>query len=390
MGPIRKFLIQDVIGKGPVALAHLNFFIALSGALVTTIWALYINSFVNSASMTGLISGFLSIIAIISYFAFIPLFNRDDKRELFAASLAIFAIFYTTLYFLRDIYTVIFISILITVLHTIRITSFGVILKSNASDEEITEKEGLNWTFVNLGWVIGPVLAGYLANRLGIRPIFLAAAFLSLIALFIFYFTRFEKEEYSTRKISTLSNFKEFFMNKKRFLAYVLTGGSSMWWAIVYIYMPLYMSSLGFGAKEIGYLMLGAAFPLILFEHGFSKISKKTGFRKMFFIGFAIPAIFAALAFFINIFYLQVTFIVLASIGLAMLEPTTEAYFLKVLTKEETARFFGPYSTSRDISQLIAKVIPALVLIILPFRFVFLSFFIFMALMAWISLAVKD
>ena len=208
--------------------------------------------------------------------------------------------------------------------------------------------------------------------------------------MFIFFFTRFEKEQYSEQKVNPLSNLKEFFSNKKRLLAYTLTGGSSMWWAIIYIYMPLYMSSLGFSTKEIGYLMLGAAFPLIVFEHKFSKMSKRTGFRKLFFVGFAIPAVFAALSFFIDIFALQITFIVLASIGLAMLEPTTEAYFLKVITKEETARFFGPYSTSRDIAQLVAKIIPALVLIVLPFRFVFLSFFIFMALMAWISLAVKD
>lgn len=391
MGLMRKTLVRDIIGKGPVALAHINFFISLSVASITTVWVLFINSFVDNPSTTGFISAFLSLISFLSYFAFIPLLNRNDKRELFAFSLILFSIFYTVMSFASSLPIVIILASSITILHTVRSSSFGVMLRNNSSDKELAEKEGLNWTFSNIGWVVGPIFGGYIAQHFGLRPVFLIASFLSLVAFMTFIFTPFRREKYpKKRKLNIFLNFKELFKDKRRFLAYLLTGGTSMWWMIIYVYAPLYMVSLGFRTESVGYVMLGAALPLILLEHGFSKLVNKVGFRRMFILGFSIPAILVLIAFFLDSVYIQLSLLLFSSIGLAMLEPNTEAYFLKVIRRDEVARFFGPYSTSRDLLQIVAKTIPAIILLFLPFKYVFLSFFVFMFCMVLIAFFVKD
>ena len=73
-----------------------------------------------------------------------------------------------------------------------------------------------------------------------------------------------------------------------------------------------------------------------------------------------------------------------------MLEPTLEAYFFKVLkNKSEENKFYGPYNTTINFNLFLGKIIPAGLLLIFPFKSVFLIFAFFMFLLAMISLKVK-
>ena len=73
--------------------------------------------------------------------------------------------------------------------------------------------------------------------------------------------------------------------------------------------------------------------------------------------------------------------LVMASFGMAMVEPTTEAYFFDILKKGESSRFYGPYNTRADTGGLIARVLATIVLVFLPFEYLFILFGLFMFLM---------
>ena len=76
------------IGK----LSIIGFISALANAFVITIWAVYLNSFVNDTAKVGLISAFLTLVAISSYFIFIPFIERSSKTKIYSFSLIVFAI----------------------------------------------------------------------------------------------------------------------------------------------------------------------------------------------------------------------------------------------------------------------------------------------------------
>ena len=57
-----------------------------------------------------------------------------------------------------------------------------------------------------------------------------------------------------------------------------------------------------------------------------------------------------------------------------MLEPTSAAYFFKITSKEEEQRFYGPYNTRFDVAGIIGKFIPAVLLLFIPFKYVFIIF----------------
>jgi len=82
--------------------------------------------------------------------------------------------------------------------------------------------------------------------------------------------------------------------------------------------------------------------------------------------------------------------LILSSIGLAMLESTTEAYFFDVLKGRGIYRYYGPYNTTIDLNHFVGRLLSATLLLFLPFKFVFLFFSFFMFLFFLISFRIKD
>lgn len=100
--------------------------------------------------------------------------------------------------------------------------------------------------------------------------------------------------------------------------------------------------------------------------------------------------LFNSLLFLANIYAILVVLIV-ASIGVAMVEPVGEAYFFDILqTKKEELRFYSPYTTTVDVSHFIGRISATIVLFFLPFKFLFLLFALFMLILFLVSTKMKN
>ena len=117
----------------------------------------------------------------------------------------------------------------------------------------------------------------------------------------------------------------------------------------------------------------------------------KYGPKKFFLIGYSIATITSLIAFFISSPYAVLGILVFASVGFAMLEPTSEAYFFDILkNKKDENRFYGPYNTAIETGLIFGKITPAILLFFLPFKYVFLLFTGFMFFFFIISLKTKN
>lgn len=306
-------------------------------------------------------------------------------------SLVLYGLTYILFAINSEFYIFIILAFILTLIYTLRVTSFGIIIRDKSSEKQITRNEGLMYTFMNSAWVIGPLIAGYIAEKYGINTIFILAAIFIFLSLALFRVSDIKDANVKIKTDNNLmKNFKDFFSNKERTLAYFLSGGGNLWWILVYIFMPLYIIRSSLDDLWVGYFMFAAAIPLILSEYKFSKLASKYGFKKMFKIGFAIPLIIAIICFFVSNIYVLMGLVVLASFGIAMIEPTTEAYFFKMIKKKDESRFFGPFNTSIDVNQFAGKIIASTVLIFLPFRYVFLVFAFFMFILFLLSVKIRD
>ena len=187
-----------------------------------------------------------------------------------------------------------------------------------------------------------------------------------------------------------LKQFFNYFKNKKRIHAYFLGGGINLWWSLIYIYIPIYIYTLGLGEKIIGYFLGAVVIPLILSEYYFGKLAGKKGFKKIFFTGYIILSLSAFIVFFIPNIYFILGILVVAGLGIAMLESTTEAYFFDVISEKERDRFYGLYSTTIELNSFLGSALPAVILLFFPFKTIFLFFGGTMLILSLMSLKIKE
>ncbi len=365
--------------------------IAISAAFIDTIWAIYMDSFIDNMAIIGFISAALTAVSFFSFFVIIPLVEKSNKSKLYSITLLMYVITYVLFAINSKFYLFIVLAFILTILTTIRITAFGIIVKDESNQKVLSRNEGLVYTFMNAGWVVGPLIAGFIADKFGLSRVFLLAAVFMLMAWFLFKISKI-KDSHAKKKadLNLVKNFISFFKDKQRVLAYIISGGGNFWWILIYLFMPLYILKQGLGDLWIGYFLFAVAVPLVLTEYKISKLAGKIGFQKMFKIGFFILAAASIVCFFINNIYAIMIILVLASIGPAILEPNTEAYFFDITPDKDESRFYGPFNTSIDVNQFIAKIVSSVVLLFLPFKFVFLVFGAGMIALFILSCRIKD
>jgi MFS family permease len=381
-------------------LAVICFLTSFAAAFIDTIWAVYMEKFLGNMSWVGFFSSFLTIIAFFSFFFFIPFIEKRNKSKLYSLSLVLFFFAYLLFAINRNPYIFAALAIATTVLSTLKITSFGIIIRDKSRETELSRNEGVMYTLLNVAWVVGPLVAGLLSEFLGLSFIFVISAIFMFLALISFKVSRIQDPNLK-KKIdkNMFKNFKEFFRNKHRVFSYIIGGGVPFWWGLIYLFVPMYIIKSGLSIEWVGYFLFAIAVPLILFTYVFAKLAGKIGFKKLFKAGFFILFASAIACFFISGFpvilginniYIILGVLVLASIGAAMLESTAEAYFFDLVKGKEELHFYGPYNTNLEVSRLIAYFVPSLILLFLPFKFIFLFFAAIMLSLFFVCFKIKE
>jgi len=383
--------IQKIRLTGIEKLTYVTIVVSLALAFVNTIWAVYMDSFIQNIVWVGFFSAILTLIAFVSYFVSIPLIEKLDKTKIYSFSLLLFAITYILFAINSKLYIFVIFAFILSILNTFKTTSFGILIREKSSKKLFSRNEGFVYTFTNISWVLGPLLAGYISNKYSINLIFILSAIFILIGLFLFRISKIKDTNTKKKTDSNvLKNFFDFFKDKDRVKAYILSGGIDMWWVLTYLFIPLLIIRNNLSILWVGYFLFAIAVPLILLEYKSSKLAGKIGFKTLFKIGFLIPCIFAFICFFVTNIYWILALLILASFGIALTEPTTEAYFFDISSKKEMLRFYGPYNTTIIVSDFFGKIIASTILIFFPFKFIFLFFSIYMLLMFFLSFKLKE
>ena len=393
MGILVKKQRGIFIVTGIAKLSIIAFIVALAFSSISTIWALYLDSFVNNESLVGLISSVLAVISFLSYLILIPIIEKSEKSKLFLFSLLIFSISYLFFSINKNFIIFLLLASIVTITDTIRITSFGIIIRDKSTRKNLPRNEGIKYTFLNIAWLIGPLIAGYIAEKSGIPIVFILSSLLIFLAFVLFKISRIKDANIKKKPdINLIKNFLEFFHDKNRVMAYFISGGLSLWWgSLIYLFMPLYIIRSNLDNLWVGYFLFAIVIPLILLEYKFSRLAVKIGFKKMFMLGFLIAFLASLICFFLTNIYLILLILTLASIGLAMIEPNSESFFFESLaTKEEELKYYSPYNTSIEVFHFIGRILSSLIIFIFSFKSIFLLFAFLMLALFFLSLKINS
>jgi len=366
------------------------FFASLGFACVSSVLAIYLEGFVHNDATVGFVFAGVMLISFISYFAAVPFLEKRNKSKIYSLSLILIAAGYFMYYLIDNLLLFILMMVFIAIINVLGLTSRGLIIEHLSDKQHLARDEGFAFTSMNLAWVLGPLIVGFLLTYIIEKYIFLLAALMITLSAFVF---KLSKIKYSgvNKKVhkNFVKNFYSFFTNKNRVKVYILNAGVTFWWSLIFIYSPLFIIK-HFSHSYVGYFLFFSMLPLVLTEYYSGKKASEIGYKKIFLTGYLISGVLAVSCFFIGNVYFILAALCFAGFGIGLTEATTESYFFDILKKGEDQRYYAPYNTGIDAGQITGQFIPALILLVLPFKSIFLFFGIVMLLLAVLSLKIKD
>ncbi|MEN8252434.1 MAG: MFS transporter, partial [Patescibacteria group bacterium] len=219
------------------------------------------------------------------------------------------------------------------VLYSVVWVLFDIVLEAYSTDDKTGHIRGLFLAVTNMGILVGPLLSMYLLENYGFDIIFLATMFLYIVMFLSVLIAlnnvkgHVEKRHLTIRQ--TLSKFKH---NSNLWKSYWMSFTLRFFYAVMTIYMPLYLREIGFSWSEIGLIFTVMLIPFVIIEYPAGALAdKKYGEKEMLFLGILIMIISVVVMFFTQSVALGVWMgmLFLSRVGAALLESMQDSYFYK-------------------------------------------------------------
>lgn len=360
----------------------------MASTMLIPIFPLYLKNFVKDDALVGYVFTIVAFLFLFYTFIFRLLLKRFKKITLLKigyAGTAITLLVFTILTNIKQFIILEFFRAFFLVATGI---TLGLFIREYATLKSIGQSEGRYFTVLNVGFLLGPLFGGLLASAYSFNTVFIIVAIQKIVILLLLIIEPLKESSIDHKKQHDF-HISSYIKNKQLVLIYLMQFGLSIWFSLLYNFMPLYANENGFSAKLIGYILVMAVLPLIILEFPVGKLADIHGFKRYIFLGFIIIGILSMLTLPFNPMW-TIALIILATLGAAFIEPLTEAYFFEeVKNRQKEESLYPVYKTSMETAHIVFPLIASTILLFFNFKTLFLITGIVMILFAMLSLKLK-
>lgn len=385
----KRIFIQDKAIQFMVVIL----FISIGVGIYDGIISLYLENILKNPSLVGFVSALIIMIMFFTYMFLTQMYSKYPVTNVWLISTLAMAISLFLLYFFQNFLIFAILIGIFVVSLTLYNNTTAIILRHSTTLESIGKIQGFYYVAKNIGFVLGPLLSSYVLYKFGLFNNFL------MIGLFIFigwlFFLYFHIKAYEENKPQTITlktihqNIVDYFKNKELFKLYFIRGAISFYWAIIYIFTPLFILSKGISASLVGVFLGVLALPLIITQFLIAKKIDLISKKKLFIIGTSLISLFLFISFFFNNVYLTLLFVFFSVIGAAILEPSSEAYFFLNVNQFVTDRYYGVYRTSESLFSLFSRLFFGFILLFLKIKYIYLLTALFYIIIIYVATKVE-
>ncbi|MBN1175939.1 MFS transporter [Candidatus Woesearchaeota archaeon] len=163
-------------------LSFLGLFVAIGLACIDSIWALYMNGFGLSESRIGFISAFLVILSILFTIFSTPIIEYFKQTKILFFSLISSVVAYFFIGLVDSLSFFLAMAALLTISGILRVECLDILFRDNTPKKDLNKEEGFLYSLLNLGWLIGPLIAGFFMLKFNLASVFFVSAFFFLIS----------------------------------------------------------------------------------------------------------------------------------------------------------------------------------------------------------------
>src|SRR3989344_1610866 len=289
----------------------------------------------------GIVGVIVSLVYIASFLAEIPVGLATDKFgriKVMIAALAIIAFLAIVYFFTFSILQLAILSLLFGAIVVAFWVPSTVLIRDFSPKKITSQAQGVYLSITQIGWILAPVMAGFIALTFSDRHNFLAVAGFALLAIIFTLILLRRKETKHSRKpikprITLLSDsFKRYKnMHRHAISLYSLTAIVYVWIAVQWTFVPL-ISIMKFGFNEIGkkYIVTG----------GFILLFAATYF-----------------AFLAHNPLVYVFSLLLAAGSISWILPGTEALLTEIAPSNILGEMSAVFDTAKDIGLMVGPIV---------------------------------
>ena len=226
-------------------------------------------------------------------------------------------------------------------------------------------------------WTLGPWLGVYLQSHVAPAAPFGVTAMAAVAGLCLFWALR-PAEQVAVvgarlPPINPVRFLPRFFAQPRLLLAWTLASARSSWWAMFYVYVPIFAVTSGLGAETGGMVAsIGTAWVCMVPLWGWA--GRRFGLRVLLLTGYAIAGGFSiGAAFSFGVPWLGAVLLVMAAMGASLVDGAGNLLFLRAVHTYERAEMTTVFASFRDVSQLLPPAVCAVILSLFALPAVFVA-----------------
>lgn len=242
---------------------------------------------------------------------------------------------------------------------------------------DIARFEPMRIFFAAGAWAIGPWLGVFLAERVAPEATFALAALAAFAMLGYFWFLRVTENPAVARAQTLPPNpllyLPHFFGQPRLVLAWALAVGRAGWWAMFFIYAPIYAVTSGLDPMVSGAIVsIGNASLFLVPLWG--KLGQRYGIRGLLVVGYGLAGMLTmAVAFAAPTPWLGMALLVGSALAASIIDGAGNVPFLRAVRPLERPEMTTVFGTFRQTSQILTPGLFAVLLKVFALPAVFLA-----------------
>ncbi|PLX20761.1 hypothetical protein C0584_04940 [Candidatus Parcubacteria bacterium] len=346
-------------------------FLAFGYAIFCVTPALFLKSEGFSDSAIGFIMAGTSVLALVTSLYSTVVMEKINEYTLFLFSTFLPTVFLILLVIFPTFQVFILFLVMSSVFSTIRSNSFSILFKDITKNNEYTKKEGMMYSFLNIGWFIGPFLGGLLIENYSFAHTFALTSMFFSITFLISYSLKLKlrKKEHKVIDANIIQNIFSYFRNKDLIHAYFIAFSSAFWYVLIFTYLPLFIVDSGLGETWVGIFVALTQLPLIFIQLKLGYFVDKFDMKKILLVAYIYLFLVTLILFFFHEIYFSMILLISTALALGFIEPLREIFFFNNVKRVDEEKTFPVFRTSFSMGEILGKISISGVLLIFPFYY---------------------
>jgi MFS family permease len=274
------------------------------------------------------------------------------------------------------------------------VVGFDIIIERFSKEKYTGGIRGVNLALGNFAFLLGPIIAGLIAEEFGISAIYFFAS-ITILVMVLFFHGRFRdfKQTTSLKRREIIESFNTLWHEKNLRNAYISGFVVEFFFAIWAIFTTIYMNRImGFNWEQIGVLFAIMHIPYIILEPIIGKIADKENNENLLMaLGLCIISIsFLGVAFIERpVFILWALLLVITRIGASFGQVAHESFFFKQINDNNT-NMISAYRSMAPLALLLGPVTGSIILLFTGYNELFIIVSVLVLLTSISALKLKN